>query len=142
VDDAQLVRLGQGRRDLGREPGRLARGEGVVLPQVLAQAAARHQVHHQRQRLTDAEQVPDPHHVAVPQHHQDRALLDEAGDQLRLPEQALVQQLDRDRLAGRAVDAAPDRAGRALPDGPDEDVRTADTSPAQIEGRRAVGIRA
>jgi hypothetical protein len=142
VDDAQLVRLGQRGRHLGREPGRLARLDRVVFPQVLAQAAARHQVHDQAQRLADAEQVANPHHVAVPQHQQDRALLHEAGDQLGLPQQALVQQFHRNRLPRGPVDPAPDRARGTLADGPHEEVRTTDAPPAQIERRRAVGIRA
>ena len=107
----------------------------------VAQAAASDQVHHQAEGLPHAEQVTHPDHVAVPQHQQDRALLDEPGHQLGLPQQALVQQLHRDRLAGGTVHAMPYRAGRALPDRAHEEVRAADATPAQVPGGVAVAGR-
>ena len=80
--------------------------------------------------------------VLVAEHEQDRPLLDEPGDQLRLADQVLPEQLDGDLVAGGAVDGAPDGTGRAVPDGPDQDVGVADAPAAEILRRRVVGLGA
>jgi hypothetical protein len=134
VHHAQLVRLGERGRDLGEQVGGLGRRERPERAQPPPQAAAGHVVHHQGERAADAEQVPDADDVLVPHHHQDRAFLDEPDDQLRLPEQPLVQQLHRHALAGRAVYPAPHGAGGAVPDRADEDVRVAHAAAAEIGG--------
>src|SRR5581483_8806802 len=111
VHHPEPVRLGQRVGDLAQYPGRLGGRHGTPVAQVLAQAAAVDEVHHQAERLADGEQVAYPHDVLVSQHQQDRPLLDEPGDQLRLPYQFLAQQLDGHLVAGGAVDGAPDGTG-------------------------------
>ncbi len=127
MDDAELVRLGQRVGDLRGEPGGLGGRHGPFPFEVVAQAAAGHQVHHQAEGLADAEQVAHPDHVAVPEHQENGPFLHEPGDQPRLAQQALVQQLHRDRFTGGVLHAFPDRAGRALPDRFDEPVGITDT---------------
>ncbi|GAA3348459.1 hypothetical protein GCM10020358_67050 [Amorphoplanes nipponensis] len=56
-------------------------------------------------------------------------------------QQALVQQLDGDLLARGALDPPPHRAGGALPDGADQDVRVADAPATEVDGGGLVEAR-
>ena len=102
VDDAVGVARGERVGDLRGEQGRADRREGAVLPEVAVQVGALDQVHDERQQVALDDQVADPHDVGVGQAQQDGALAQEAHHDVRVVRELLLEDLDRDGLAGLA----------------------------------------
>ncbi len=100
VDDAVGVARGQRVGDLRGHQRGGDRCEGAVLAQVAVQVGAVDEVHDQRQQVALDDQVADPDDVRVGQAEQDGALTQEAHHDVRIARQLLLEDLDRDRLAG------------------------------------------
>ncbi len=121
VDDAVGVAGGEGVGDLRGEQGGGHRGEGAVLAQIAVQVGAVDEVHDQSQQLTLDDQVTDPDDVRVGQAQQDGALPQEAHDDVRVTGEFLLEDLDRDGLAGLPLHGRLGARGLPLagsPDGP------------------------
>jgi len=148
VYHAHSVRLSQRRGGLAEQLGGLGDRQRTAVAQVVAQAAAVHQVHHEPERRPDADQVTHPDHVVVAQGQQDGPFLHEPGDELRLPGKVVAQQLDRHRFAAIAVQRPPHGTGGAVPDRLDQDVRVAHAAARHLSGQtvraavRTAGFRA
>ncbi len=119
VDDAVGVAGGQRVGDLRGEQGCGDRGEGTVLAQVAVQVGAVDQVHDQGQQLTLDDQVTDPDDVRVGQAEQDGPLPEEPHDDVGVAGQLLLEDLDRDGLAGLAGHGRLGARGLTLARSPD-----------------------
>ena len=100
VHDAVGVARGERVGDLGRDQrGRHGR-ERAVLAQVAVEVRPVDQVHHEGEQIALDDQVPRADDVVVRQPEQDGALPEEAHDHIGVVRQLLLEDLDRDRLAG------------------------------------------
>ncbi len=119
MDDAVGVAGGERVGDLGGEQRRGDRREGPVLAQVAVQVGALDEVHDQRQQLALDDQVTDPDDVGVRQPEQDGALPQEPHHDVGVAGQLLLEDLDRDGLAGLSGHGRLGARGLALAGSPD-----------------------
>ncbi len=119
MHDAVGVARGQRVGDLGGEQSRRGRRERAVLAQVLVQVGALDEVHDQREQVALDDQVAGAHDVRVRQPEQDGALPQEAHHHVRVVGQLLLEDLDRDGLAGLAGNGRLGARGLPLAGSPD-----------------------
>lgn len=100
VDNAVGVADGERVGDLGGEQGRPDGCERTVLPEVPVQVGALDQVHDERQQIALDDEVPHPHDVGVGEPEQHGALPQEPHHDVRVARELLLEDLDRDGLAG------------------------------------------
>ncbi len=119
MDDAVGVAGGERVGDLGGEQRRRDGREGPVLAEVAVQVGTLDEVHDQRQQLALDHQVTDPDDVRVGEPEQDGALPEEPHDDVRVAGQLLLEDLDRDGLAGLSRHGRLGARGLALAGSPD-----------------------
>ncbi len=116
VQAARPVRRRQGVEDhTGQRHGKIG-GHRPVLPQVTAQVATLDEIHHDREPFALDDEVAHPHDVGVRQAQQDRAFLDEAGDDVGVARELRPKHLGGDVPARLAVEGAPHLTHRAHPE--------------------------
>ena len=117
VNDAGRVRGREPVSDLGRQRGRLGRGEppAACLPQPL-QVAAGDEVHDQRELVALDDHVVHRHHVGVAERDQGGAFAHEPADGGGVARVFGQQDLDRVDRAGGPIVSAPDDAHAAPAD--------------------------
>ena len=93
--------------------------EGAVLPQVAVQVGAVDEVHDQREQIALDDQVADADDVRVGQPQQHGALAQEAHHDVRVVRELLLEDLDRDGLAGLAGHGRLGARGLPLAGSPD-----------------------
>lgn len=119
VDDAVGVACGQRVGDLRGEQRGADGAEGAVLAQVVVQVGALDEVHDERQEVTLDDEVADPHDVRVGQAQQHRPLAQEPHHDVGIVRELFLEDLDRDGLAGLALDGCLGARGLTLAGPPD-----------------------
>lgn len=119
VDDAVGVARGQRVGDLRGEQCGADGAEGAVLAEVVVQVGALDEVHDERQEITLDDEIADPDDVRVGQAQQHRPLAQEPHHDVGIAREFLLEDLDRDGLAGLALDGRLGARGLPLAGPPD-----------------------
>ncbi len=116
VEDVHVVRLRERRRDREEEPERVLDREKVTLREDGAQIGPAEQLHHQVREPRFDPDVEDAHRVRVAEAGRDLPLPHEAGLELLVGDEVLVQDFDRDLFSERDVGGFEDARRRAVAD--------------------------